>query len=356
MLNFKRFVSCLISSFLSVSSIALTATSTSPPKPDQEVACDVLVIGGGLAGSATAYEALLLGRTVCMTEITDWVGGQISSQGTSALDERATQRSLLYFPIGYLELRNRIEEKYGRLNPGACWVSASCFMPYDGHKILFEMLEDAAKKGRGTLKWFPSTVVKDLDISNRQITSVTAIQHQPASGTPPLNTEPLSQIIEDAYQYEDSNRLTKTIIRFVPPSANSLESNLSSLPNSAPPSAPQFCAPLCPPNPGGKFELKTLPFLKAPNFGGLGAGDFGGNNQLNTDVYTVASETEVKWYVIEATETGEILGLTDVPYRLGVDPRTPFDPTSSSVPGAPYCTQGFTYTFAMEATAEPQTH
>ncbi|MDY7024531.1 MAG: FAD-dependent oxidoreductase, partial [Cyanobacteriota bacterium] len=47
---------------------------------------------------------------------------------------------------------------------------------------------------------------------------------------------------------------------------------------------------------------------------------------------------------------------TDVPYRLGVDPRTPFDPTSSSVPGAPYCTQGFTYTFAMEATAEPQTY
>ncbi|ERT08039.1 FAD binding domain protein [Lyngbya aestuarii BL J] len=278
----------LISSLISVTAIATTATSIQPPTPDQEVACDILVVGGGLAGSATAYEALLAGRTVCMTEITDWVGGQISSQGTSALDERATQRSLLYFPRGYLELRKRIEEKYGRLNPGACWVSQSCFMPYDGHQILFDILQDAAKKGKGNFKWFPSTVVKDIEISDGLITTVTAIQHEPAPGTPPLNTEPLSQIIEDAYSYEDSPRLDKTIIRFNPPS---------------------------PP-----------------------------------------SEKGVRWYVVEATETGEILGLTDVPYRLGVDERTPFEPTSSSVSGAPYCTQGFTYTFAMEATAEPQTH
>ncbi|WP_040483817.1 FAD-dependent oxidoreductase [Lyngbya aestuarii] len=284
----KRSFLSLISSLISVTAIATTATSIQPPTPDQEVACDILVVGGGLAGSATAYEALLAGRTVCMTEITDWVGGQISSQGTSALDERATQRSLLYFPRGYLELRKRIEEKYGRLNPGACWVSQSCFMPYDGHQILFDILQDAAKKGKGNFKWFPSTVVKDIEISDGLITTVTAIQHEPAPGTPPLNTEPLSQIIEDAYSYEDSPRLDKTIIRFNPPS---------------------------PP-----------------------------------------SEKGVRWYVVEATETGEILGLTDVPYRLGVDERTPFEPTSSSVSGAPYCTQGFTYTFAMEATAEPQTH
>jgi hypothetical protein len=285
----------LISSLISVTAIATTATSIQPPTPDQEVACDILVVGGGLAGSATAYEALLAGRTVCMTEITDWVGGQISSQGTSALDERTTQRALLYFPRGYLELRKRIEEKYGRLNPGACWVSQSCFMPYDGHQILFDILQDAAKKGKGNFKWFPSTVVKDIEISDGLITTVTAIQHEPAPGTLPLNTEPLSQIIEDAYGYEDSPRLDKTIIRFNPPS---------------------------PP-----LESENPPLEKG-----------------------------AKWYVIEATETGEILGLTDVPYRLGVDERTPFEPTSSSVFGAPYCTQGFTYTFAMEATAEPQPH
>lgn len=285
----RHFLS-LIFGFLVLPFTTPTAFATPPRTPDQEVSCDLLVIGGGLAGSATAYEALLLGRTVCLTEITDWVGGQISSQGTSALDERATQRSLLFFPEGYLELRKRIEQKYGRLNPGACWVSQSCFMPYDGHDILFKMLQDAAKKGKGTLKWFPSTVIKDVEIFDHKIVSAIAIQHEPVSGTDPLNTEPLSQVIEEAYRYQDSPRLQKKIIQFVPPS----------------------------------------------------------NSELSQD--------KVQWYVIEATETGEMLGLTDVPYRVGVDARSPWDPTSSSVPGAPYCTQGFTYTFAMQATAEPQTH
>ncbi|NES68548.1 MAG: FAD-dependent oxidoreductase, partial [Okeania sp. SIO2D1] len=136
-----------------------------PPRtPDQTVECEVLVVGGGLAGAATAYEGLLAGRSVCITEITDWLGGQISSQGTSALDERATQRSLLHYPRGYLELRQRIQKRYGELNPGDCWVSESCFLPRDGHEILLKMLKEAAKRGKGKLHWFPNTVVKEIDI------------------------------------------------------------------------------------------------------------------------------------------------------------------------------------------------
>ncbi|MEG3930766.1 MULTISPECIES: FAD-dependent oxidoreductase [unclassified Microcoleus] len=283
--------------------------------PDNAETCDILVAGGGLAGAATAYEGLLAGRTVCLTEITDWVGGQISSQGTSALDERDTQRSLLFYPRGYLELRERIKEHYGRLNPGGCWVSYSCFMPYDGHKILFNILQDAARKGKGTLKWFPNTVIKELAITpavagntvgGQQIKSAIAIQHKPAPNTPPINTETLSQTIEDAYRYENSPRFNKTIIRFIPKASGT------------------------PPNPrrGGNSTSSSL------------SGSRGGAD----------------WYVVDATETGELIGLADVPYRLGIDPRSPLEPSSASPTGDPYCTQGFTYTFAMEATKEPQQH
>jgi len=280
----------------------ITPTLAAPTRnPDKEETCDILVAGGGLAGAATAYEGLLAGRTVCITEITDWVGGQISSQGTSALDERDTQRSLLFYPRGYLELRRRIKEHYGRLNPGGCWVSYSCFMPYDGHKILFSILQDAAKKGNGKLKWFPNTVIKELAITpavagnavgGQEIKSAIAIQHKPAANTPPINTETLSQTIEDAYRYENSARFNKTIIRFTP---------------------------------------------KPPN-------------QSNS------KQRGADWFVVDATETGELIGLTDVPYRLGIDPRSPLEPSSASPTGDPYCTQGFTYTFAMEATKEPQQH
>ena len=264
-------------------SVFLPTVAAPPRKPDRKVECDMLVVGGGLAGSATAYEGLLAGKTVCMTEITDWVGGQISAQGTSALDERPTQRSLLFYPRGYLELRERIKKKYDTLNPGDCWVSDSCFLPQDGHELLFQQLQAAANKGRGKLRWYPATVIKEFDIEERQIKSAIAIQHQPQPGTKPLNTKTLSQTIEDAYRYEDSPSFQKTIIQFVPKS----------------------------------------------------------------------SRRPAPWYVIEATETGEVIALADVPFRVGVDRRSYLEPSSSSATGDPFCTQGFTYTFAMEATQDP---
>ena len=271
-----------------------SAKAISPPTIDRTVECELLVIGGGLSGVGASYEALLAGKTVCMTEITDWVGGQISAQGTSALDERTTQRSKLFFPRGYLEFRKRIEKYYRALNPGDCWVSESCFLPKDAHKVMWQQLKAAEAKGKGTLKWFPATVVKDIALETRsgagtgkQIQSAVAIQHAPKSEYLPLNTLPLSSTIEDAYNYEDSSKFSKEIIRFVPAST---------------------------------------------------------------------SDEVADWYVIEATETGEIIALADVPYRLGVDPLSSSEPSSSSVEGDPYCTQGFTYTFAMEAMEDAQEH
>jgi hypothetical protein len=264
-----------------------TALATPPRTPDKTVNCEILAVGGGLSGVATAYEGLLAGRTVCLTEITDWLGGQISSQGTSALDEQRTQRQRQFYSRGYLELRNRIQRKYGELNPGDCWVSESCFLPRDAHTIITQMLKDAEKQGKGKLELFPNTVIKDLEISQdgKIINSAIGIQHQPAPNAPPLNTFPLSQTIEDAYRYQNSSRFIKTIIRFVPKATKN----------------------------------------NAPN-----------------------------WYVVDTSETGEIIALADVPSRLGIDARSFLEPSASSSKNDPYCTQGFTYTFAMEATREPQ--
>lgn len=291
-MRMKRSLSFLSLSLLFLPSLTPPTIASPLGKIDEEVSCEILVAGGGLAGAATAYEALLAGRTVCLTEITDWIGGQISSQGVSALDERATQRSKLFYPRGYLDFRQRIEKHYGQLNPGRCWVSESCFLPNDAHNILTQTLQDAAKKGKGTLKWFPSTVIKDLQLSGgtsgQQIQSAIAITHTPAPGAPALNVEPLSANIEDFYNPQNSSKFTKKIIRFVPPKS--------------------------------------------------------------------ANKSPAQWYVVDATETGELIPLAKVPYKLGIDERTHLEPSSSSEKNDPYCTQGFTYTFAMEATAEPQQH
>ena len=286
--RYKKGLQTFISFSLFTTFLLPYAVTATPPRiPDKIVNCELLVVGGGLSGVATAYEGLLAGRTVCLTEITDWLGGQISSQGTSALDERPTQRDKQFYSRGYSELRNRIERKYGKLNPGDCWVSDSCFLPRDAHNIMTQMLEDAQKKGKGKLQWFPNTVIKDLQISKdgKIINNAIAIQHQPAKNQPPLNTNTLSQTIEDTYSYKNSSRLSKTIIQFLPKQSQN--------------------------NPG-------------------------------------------KWYIIDASETGEIIALADVPYRLGIDARSYLEPSSSSTTNDPYCTQGFTYTFAMEATKAAQ--
>ena len=303
-----RFISwCLSAAFavltlslLASASVAQAPRSAPAQPPAQTVQCELLVAGGGLAGTAAAYEALLAGRTVCLTEITDWVGGQISAQGTSALDESKKQREELFYSRGYKELRQRIEKKYKTIDPGDCWVSASCFLPNDADALLEEQLKAAAKKGNGKLEWFPNTVIKELRLSHKgaqggkQIESAIAIQHKPAANAPVLNTEPLSQTIADSYRYEDSDRFTKTVIRFVP-------------------------------------------------------------KPLATEA-AVGNRRRPDWLVIDATETGELIAIADVPYRLGLDPRSYLNPSLPVETNDPYCTQGFTYTFAMERTKEPQPH
>jgi NADPH-dependent 2,4-dienoyl-CoA reductase/sulfur reductase-like enzyme len=61
-------------SIIALTSFAPIASAAPPRTPDKEETCDILIAGGGLAGAAAAYEGLLAGRTVCLTEITDWVG------------------------------------------------------------------------------------------------------------------------------------------------------------------------------------------------------------------------------------------------------------------------------------------
>ena len=298
---FQRLSAGAMSLLLAVSALpfsqsrATAQTTSQTPLPDEVVDCELLIVGGGLSGTATAYESLLAGRTVCMTELTDWVGGQISSQGTSALDEAKKQRSLLFYAEGYKALRQRIEQRYGELNPGGCWVSVSCFLPRDAHEILTDMLEEAEREGDGELKWFPSTVVKELMMSadGRMIKSAIAIQHTPKPNAAPLNTNLLSETFIDSYSYEDSDAFSKNVIQFVPMNRR----------------------------------------RRGRKSGHNGPAD---------------------WYVVEATETGEVIALSGVPYRLGLDPRSALNPSSPTETADPYCVQGFTYTFGMERTAQPQ--
>ena len=109
---------------------------------------DVCIYGAGMGGVAAALTLLEQGYRVVVFEPTGWIGGQMTSQGVSALDEHeyieehpGTAR--------YGALRDAIRRRSALLNgitgdvpnaynPGNGWVSRLCFLPVVAHEILCE--------------------------------------------------------------------------------------------------------------------------------------------------------------------------------------------------------------------------
>ena len=61
--------------------------NVAPPDRPATIDCDIVVAGAGAGGFAAAIRAAERGHSVCLTEETSWIGGQITAGGVSALDE-----------------------------------------------------------------------------------------------------------------------------------------------------------------------------------------------------------------------------------------------------------------------------
>src|SRR5437870_11941008 len=109
--------------------------------------CEILIAGGGTSGVAAALAAARSGRRVVLLEETDWIGGQITAQGVSALDEHEYIESF-GGTASYYALRNAIRRHYGELNPGNCWVTRLAFEPRVATRILEEMLPPSVQTHR----------------------------------------------------------------------------------------------------------------------------------------------------------------------------------------------------------------
>jgi hypothetical protein len=134
------------------------------PGPEETHTCGVVIIGGGMGGVSAALTAANSGLSVCLTEATLWLGGQMTSEGVSAFDENKWIETT-GATATYAELRHRIikfyQTRYGkpsarlassvsgsRFNPGNCWVSSLCFQPDSGLAALQSMLQPAITSGK----------------------------------------------------------------------------------------------------------------------------------------------------------------------------------------------------------------
>jgi FAD-dependent oxidoreductase family protein len=127
-----------------------------------ELRADVLVVGGGLGGVAAALAACRAGRDVVLTEETDWVGGQLTSQAVPPDEHPWIEQ--FGATASYRELRDGIREHYRRwyplraeaarlpnLNPGAGRVSKLCHEPRVSLAVLEAMLAPHRAAGRLTV-------------------------------------------------------------------------------------------------------------------------------------------------------------------------------------------------------------
>ena len=117
--------------------VAVLKVDDRPPK--REIECDVLVVGGGMGGVAAALAAARRGCRTCLLEETDWLGGQLSAQGVSALDEHEHIEAVRRHRQ-LLRAARRLARSLSRRTPvppardptsipGDCWVTRLAFEP-----------------------------------------------------------------------------------------------------------------------------------------------------------------------------------------------------------------------------------
>jgi len=119
----------------------------------------VAVVGGGLGGCAGALAALRNGRTVVMTEPTDWVGGQLTQQAVPPDEHPWVER--FGGNASYFALRRGVRDYYRAhypltaeararvdLNPGNGGVSRLCHEPRAALAVLTAMLAPYASAGK----------------------------------------------------------------------------------------------------------------------------------------------------------------------------------------------------------------
>ena len=148
----------------------------------REIAADLAICGGGLGGVAAALAALRVGKSVVLTEPTDWIGGQLTQQAVPPDEHPWIER--FGRNASYQALRVGIRDYYRNhypltsearaepfLDPGNGGVSPLCHEPRAALAVLTAMLAPYASGGRLTVLLEHQPV--RADVAGDRVRSVT---------------------------------------------------------------------------------------------------------------------------------------------------------------------------------------
>ncbi|WP_026100743.1 FAD-dependent oxidoreductase [Synechococcus sp. PCC 7336] len=265
------------------------ATSSPDPAaatPPEIWTCEVVVIGGSLGGVAAAAHAMQAGARTCLIELTPWLGGQISSQGVSAIDESLVMRQRQNFSRNWNRFKQLIAAQTVALpsevtgiatavvaDINGCWVGDLCFPPAAGHAASETLLQSTRQTAPDS-RWATSTAFKgaEWNAEGDRLIAINAVRRIPRSPDY-IPTGRLSRELHRWYDWESDATFEKIPLRLQP--------------------------------------VAGRPFA-----------------------------------VIDATDTGELVGWANLPHRLGSESyATTGEP--HAVADNPDCTQAFTFPFAL---------
>eukprot|EP00750_Incisomonas_marina_P001552 INCI1132.3.p1 GENE.INCI1132.3~~INCI1132.3.p1 ORF type:complete len:495 (+),score=74.00 INCI1132.3:469-1953(+) len=183
------------------------AAAPEEPWPTVPSHCDILVAGGSTAALAAAITAAEANAeaVVCLTEPTDWPGGQMTSSGVSAIDFGSLNRRPENQPKSFRDLVSFLHDH--QQNPG-CWVSTECYDPQSmvNGWVMPRIL--AAEN----LVFLDRTVVRGAERhANGSISGLNLVQRRAVAGVDEWEL-PLSQSLGDWYSPIDSERFEKRFL------------------------------------------------------------------------------------------------------------------------------------------------
>jgi hypothetical protein len=236
---------------------------------------------------AAATHAMRSGAITCLIELTPWLGGQISSQGVSAVDESLAMRRLQNFSESWQAFKRLIQQQTVNLpdwtgipanttvsEVNSCWVGNLCFPPEAGAIAAEQLLQEASQMAPGS-QWSVATAFKgaEFDLMGQNITAIHAVRRIPRQPDY-VPTGRLSEELSHWYSWTDDELFDKVPIR-----------------------------------------LEALP--------------------------------DRPLIVIDATDTGELVAWADVPYRTGSESQELTGEIHAPAQSNPECTQAFTFPFAI---------
>ncbi len=166
---------------------------------------DILIVGGGVGGCAAALAATSLGFRVILTEETDWIGGQLTTQAVPPDEHQWIEQ--FGCTRRYRHLRDSIRQYYRahyplmpasrsdpHLNPGGGWVSALCHEPRVALAVLRDMM--SFPRSQHLLRVLLRHVPVAVDVEGDRVRAVTL-----------LHTETADEVLVEAPYVLDATEL-----------------------------------------------------------------------------------------------------------------------------------------------------